>query len=142
VRCLCCSKRVAEAEATVTALRQPFSRSARQSASLLQANGASSIADDSVALDELYTLGAAKKGLKKLRDQLDQDVTKWVVRDCCEMATVVMAFLCYTTLEIVVNIIITLQAGDATKEVFFLDLCIRLLGYICKSVYLSLQNTE
>ena len=58
------------------------------------------------------------------------------------MATVVMAFLCYTTLEIVVNIIITLQAGDATKEVFFLDLCIRLLGYICKSVYLSLQNTE
>jgi len=73
---VCYSKRLAEAEATVTALRRPLSaRSAHHSASLLQANGALSITDDSVALDEQYTLGAAKKGLKKLRDQLDLDVT-------------------------------------------------------------------
>jgi len=55
----------------VAALRRPSSRSVHQSTSLLQA---SSVTDDSVALDDQYTLGAAKKGLKKLRDQLDQDV--------------------------------------------------------------------
>jgi len=72
---VCYSKRLAEAEATVTALLRPTSHSLRQSASLSQANGVSSTVDDSVALDDQYTLGAAKKGLKKLRDQLDQDVT-------------------------------------------------------------------
>jgi len=65
------SKRLAEAEATVTALHQSRTRSVHQSASLTQANGALSVTDDSVALDDQYTLGAAKKGLKKLRDQLD-----------------------------------------------------------------------
>jgi len=38
----------------------------------LQANGAVSASDDSVALDDQYILEEHKKGLKKLRDQLDQ----------------------------------------------------------------------
>ena len=71
--CLFYSKRLAEAEATVTALRRSCSRSVYHSASLTQNNGALSVTDDSVALDDQYTLGAAKKGLKKLRDQLDQE---------------------------------------------------------------------
>ena len=70
---MCYSKRLAEAEATVTALRRSCSRSVLQSTSLTQAIGALSVSDDSVALDNQYTLGAAKKGLKKLRDQLDQE---------------------------------------------------------------------
>jgi len=71
--CLFYSKRLAEAEATVTALRRSCSRSVYHSASLTQNNGALSVTDDAVALDDQYTLGAAKKGLKKLRDQLDQE---------------------------------------------------------------------
>jgi len=67
------SKRLAEAEATVAALRRSCSHSVHQSTSLTQTNGTLSVTDDSVALDDQYTLGAAKKGLKKLRDQLDQE---------------------------------------------------------------------
>ena len=70
--CLPCSKRLAETEATVTALRRSCSHSVHHSPSLTQAVGALSVTDDSVALDDQYTLGDAKKGLKKLRDQLDQ----------------------------------------------------------------------
>jgi len=73
--CLCCSKRLAESDATIAMLCRSCSSPVHHSASSLQANGASSVVDDSVTLDEQYTLGAAKKGLKKLRDQLDQDVT-------------------------------------------------------------------
>jgi len=80
---LCCSKRLAEAEAMVTELRRCSSRSPHPSSSFSQVNGAAIATDDAVALDDQYTLGAAKKGLKKLRDQLDQDVTmkgKWAER--------------------------------------------------------------
>jgi len=59
----------------VTELRRCSSRSPHPSSSFSQVNGAAIATDDAVALDDQYTLGAAKKGLKKLRDQLDQDVT-------------------------------------------------------------------
>jgi len=118
---VCYSKRLAEAEATVTALRRPLSaRSAHHSASLLQANGGLSITDDSVALDEQYILGAAKKGLKKLRDQLDLDVTlkgKWVLRDFCEMFALVMDLPYCSDSKIVNVVIVVLVMLVCTRDV-------------------------
>ena len=58
----------------MTALCRSTSRSIQQAAISSTTNGALSFVDDSVPLDDQYTLGAVKKGLKKLRDQLDQDV--------------------------------------------------------------------
>lgn len=83
--CLCRSKRLTEAEATIAALRRTISHSdhhhhhsASASSSMLHANGSSvsfGTEDTFVVEDQYdqYVLGAAKKGLKKLRDQLDQD---------------------------------------------------------------------
>jgi len=63
-----CSKKLAELESTVASLSR---RSAQSSSSFThhqhQANGGAVAASNTV---DQYTLGAAKKDLKKLRDQL------------------------------------------------------------------------
>ena len=73
-----CSKRLAESEATVAALGRSSSRAVQPSSSYShqqqQANGAVA-ASGAAPFNDQYTLGAARKGLKKLRDQLDLDVT-------------------------------------------------------------------